>query len=155
VTSCGPGSEVLATARAVGDGGVIRATDKSGEMIRICAEHAQAAAFKTRIECAVADASDTLRAPWDVILCAFRLWPLPGRDAPTRWWAKSLAAKGKVAVITWGPSDAEQPFEQLAACLREVEPGYTVPPAHVHADRDAMARMFAQNGLVMVRHTVM
>src|SRR6516165_9290748 len=38
VTSAGPGTEVIAAARAVGPNGFVRATDKSAEMVRICAQ---------------------------------------------------------------------------------------------------------------------
>ncbi len=39
VTSTGPGAEVLAVARAVGDKGVVRATDASEELVAMCAKH--------------------------------------------------------------------------------------------------------------------
>ena len=45
VVSAGPGSEVLALARAVGNEGSVRATDKSEEMVRICREQVKTAGF--------------------------------------------------------------------------------------------------------------
>ena len=39
-------------------------------------------------------------------------------------------------------------------CLRELEPSMVVPSPHVHAAREAMAQMFDDAGLAMVRHTV-
>lgn len=154
VTSAGPGSEVLAVARAVGEQGFVRATDKSDEMVRICREQMERAKLDVRIECVCADASDAAGGPWDAILCAFGLWQLPAREDALRAWAKSLAPRGKVGVITWGPGDPSEPFEVLAASLREIEPSYDVPRPHVHAAREAMHAMFLDAGLSMVRHTV-
>src|ERR1700678_538993 len=70
VVSAGPGSEVLAVARTVGDGGKVRATDKSEEMVRICREQARAGGF-ANIEAQVADAAETDGGPWNAIVCAF------------------------------------------------------------------------------------
>jgi ubiquinone/menaquinone biosynthesis C-methylase UbiE len=154
VTSAGPGSEVLAAARAIGAAGSVRATDQSGEMLRICREQVERARLPTSIECVQADASDASGGPWDAVLCAFGLWQLADRVAAVRAWGRALAPGGKVGVITWGPSEPEEPFERLAACLSELEPGHAVPRSHVHAAREAMAAMFADAGLTMVRHTV-
>jgi ubiquinone/menaquinone biosynthesis C-methylase UbiE len=154
VTSAGPGSEVLAVARAIGPTGFVRATDKSAEMVRVCRGQVDRARLPTRIECAQADASDAHGGPWDAVLCAFGLWQLPTRVDALRSWAVALADQGKVGVITWGPSDPDEPFELLSVCLRELEPAYVVPSPHLHAGRAAMAEMFASAGLAMVRHTV-
>jgi protein-L-isoaspartate O-methyltransferase len=154
VTSSGPGAEVLAVARVVGSSGLVRATDKSAEMVRICREQMERAHLGTPVDCAQADASDASGAPWDAIVCAFGLWQLPSRVDTIRAWSSALAPKGKVGIITWGPSDRQGPFEKLSAALRELEPGRSVPEPHVHAERDAMAAMFEEGGLVMVRHTV-
>jgi SAM-dependent methyltransferase len=154
VTSAGPGSEVLAVARAVGAAGFVRATDKSAQMVRLCREQVERARLPTHIECAQADASDASGGPWDAVVCAFGLWQLPSRVPSLRAWAQALTSPGKVGIITWGPSDPHEPFEQLAVCLRELEPDYAVPPPHVQADRESMAAMFGEAGLSMVRHTI-
>ncbi len=154
VTSSGPGSEVLAVARAVGPSGFVRATDKSAEMVRICREQMDRARLGTPVECVQADAGDASGGPWDTVVCAFGLWQLDARAEVVRAWARSLARKGKVGVVTWGPSDPGEAFERLAACLRELEPDYAVPTPHIDATREAMAAMFADAGLTMVRHTV-
>jgi SAM-dependent methyltransferase len=153
VTSCGPGSEVLAVARSVGDGGRVRATDKSSEMVRLCEEQVSTARF-ANVECDVADARDTHGGPWDAIVCAFGLWQIDDREGLVRSWANGLSSKGKVGVLTWGPSDREGPFEHLAGCLAELEPGHHVPSPHVFAEREPMTKMFEAGGLVMVRHTI-
>jgi SAM-dependent methyltransferase len=153
VTSCGPGAEVLAVARAVGDKGRVLATDKSDEMVRICHEQARVAAFDN-IETAVADARETHGKKWDAIVCAFGLWQIQDREALVRSWSSGLSPGGKVGVLTWGPSAGEGPFEILASCLKELEPEHHVPTPHVHAEREPMARLFDHGGLVMVRHTV-
>jgi threonine dehydrogenase-like Zn-dependent dehydrogenase len=154
VTSAGPGAEVLAVARAVGDTGSVRATDKSVEMVRVCREQMDRARLSTPVECAVADAGDAQGGPWDAVLCAFGLWQLTSRTDVLRAWAGALASHGKVGLITWGPSDPGEPFQVLTACLHELEPALAVPDPHVHAARDAMTAMFDGAGLAMVRHTV-
>jgi ubiquinone/menaquinone biosynthesis C-methylase UbiE len=154
VASAGPGAEVLAVARAVGDTGTVRATDKSVEMVRICREQTDRARLATPVECAVADASDAAGGPWDAMLCAFGLWQVPSRTDMLRAWAGALAPKGKVGLITWGPTDPGEPFAVLTACLHELEASLAVPDPHVHAERDAMASMFEEAGLAMVRHTL-
>ena len=153
VTSCGPGAEVLAVARAVGDEGHVVATDSSEEMVRLCQDQARAGAFEN-IETVQADASDTRGRKWDAILCAFGLWQISDRESLVSAWASALAPRGKVGILTWGPPAGEGPFEILASCLHELEPGYEVPNPHLHAEREPMARLFDQGGLVMVRHTI-
>ena len=157
VTSAGPGQEVLAVARALGDDGFVRATDQSGEMVRICSEQVHKARFLTRIECGVADAADAGGGPWDAVLCAFGLWQIgdrAGREHALRSWRDSLAPLGKVGILTWGPPDGQQPFERLAEVLFELEPSLHVPSSHIDAERDTMGKMFQAGGLQMVRHTV-
>jgi SAM-dependent methyltransferase len=153
VPSCGPGSEVLAAARAVGDGGRVRATDKSTEMVRLCGDAAKKAGFAC-IDAAVAEAGDASGGPWDAIVCAFGLWQLPDRVAVLRRWESALGEKGKVGILTWGPPDTDDPFETLARFLSELEPGRAAPRPQIEAERDRMTAMFDQAGLVMVRHTV-
>jgi len=153
VPSCGPGSEVLAAARAVGDGGLVRATDKSVEMVRLCGDAVKRAGF-SRIDVAAAEAGETSGGPWDAIVCAFGLWQLPDRAAVLRAWAGTLAPAGKVGILTWGPPDADDPFETLARFLAELEPGHSALRPQIQAERDRMAAMFDEAGLVMVRHTV-
>jgi SAM-dependent methyltransferase len=154
VTSSGPGSEVLAIARAIGEKGFVRATDRSTEMVRLAREHTGRAALAATIECHVADASEATGGPWDAIVCAFGLWQIAERRAALEAWQGALAATGKVGIITWGPDEAHQPFERLRACLEELEPGRSVPRAHVLAERPAMAKMFEEAGLEMVRCTI-
>jgi O-methyltransferase/aklanonic acid methyltransferase len=154
VTSAGPGAEVLAVARAVGDRGFVRATDKSVEMVRICSAQAERAQLAAPIECGVGDATDVGGGPFDGILCAFGLWQLPSRGEALRAWRGALAPDGKVGVITWGPSDPAEPFAKLSALLHELEPACALPDPHVQAKREAMAAMFEDAGLTMVRHTV-
>jgi len=153
VVSAGPGSEVLAVARAVGERGFVRATDKSDEMVRICKEQVKIAGF-ANVEAQVADAAQTAGGPWDAIVCAFGLWQIEDRGSLLRAWASALTPSGKVGILTWGPPDGDGPFEVLASSLEEIEPSQHVPSAHVLAERDAMAHLFDQGGLAMVRHTV-
>jgi SAM-dependent methyltransferase len=154
VASAGPGTEVLAVARAVGTKGFVRATDKSAEMIRICQEQVDRAHLEVPVETAQADAIDAHGGPWDAVVCAFGLWQLHSRGDALRAWRKELAPHGKVGIVTWGPSDAGGPFDLLSASLRELEPGYDVPSPYILTEREAMAGMFEEGGLEMVRHTV-
>jgi SAM-dependent methyltransferase len=153
VTSAGPGAEVLALARAVGESGFVRATDKSGEMVRICREQVERAHLSDRVECVEADAIDASGGLWDAVVCAFGLWQLRSRADALQAWAKELAPRGKVGVIAWGPADPGEPFDKLDLCLRELEPGFRVPDAQAHTSREAMGAMFDEASLVMVRHT--
>jgi SAM-dependent methyltransferase len=154
VTSAGPGAEAVAVARVVGDGGFVRATDKSPEMVRICREQTEGAGMSATVVCVVAEANDASGGPWDSVLCAFGLWQLPHRVEVLRAWRSALAPAGKVGIITWGPSDPGEPFAALGALLREIEPDYALPDPHVDAEREAMKAMFEEAGLAMVRHTV-
>ena len=154
VTSSGPGAEVLAVARCVGDAGFVRATDPSPAMVRLCRDQLDRAALATTAECAEADAADVRGGPWDAVLCAFGLWQIAARVETLRAWAGALGPHGKVGIITWGPSEADEPFQVLRACLDELEPALATPNPHVHAERAAMAAMFEAAGLAMVRHTV-
>lgn len=154
VARSGPGAEVLAVARAVGDTGVVRATDPDGDLVRVCSEQIQRAGF-TCVACAEAAPSDVGDGGWDAIVCAFGLWTLPDRAAVLRAWADGLAPNGKVGVLTYGPPDESDPFEMLARALRELEPDAAHGPARVDADRDAVAKMFEEGGLVVVRQTVL
>jgi ubiquinone/menaquinone biosynthesis C-methylase UbiE len=154
VTSAGPGTEVLAVARAVGTSGFVRATDKSPEMVRICQEQVERAHLEAQVETAEADASDAHGGPWDSVVCAFGLWQLGSRTEALQAWRKELAPRGKVGIITWGPSDVAGPFELLKESLHELEPELDLPTPYVLAERDAMSRMFDEGSLEMLRHTV-
>ncbi len=153
VTACGAGGEALAAARAVGAEGYVRATDKSAEMVRFCAEAVQKAGF-TQIATAQGEASDAAGGPWDAVVCAFGLWQLPDRAAVVRTWGGALAPSGKVGILTLGPAEADDPFERLACILKEQEPGHSAPRPQIEAERASMDEMFAAAGLAMVRHTV-
>lgn len=153
VVSAGPGAEVLALARTVGDTGRVRATDQSEEMVRICRQQLTHAGF-ANAEAHVADAAETHGGPWDAIVCAFGLWQMQDRGALLRAWAEALAPTGKVGILTWGPPEGDGPFELLAQCVEELEPALHVPSARVLAEREAMAQLFDEGGLAMVRHTV-
>jgi ubiquinone/menaquinone biosynthesis C-methylase UbiE len=154
VTSAGPGAEVLAVARAVGPNGFVRATDKSGEMVRICREQVERANLGAHVECVQADALDAKGGLWDAVICAFGLWQLRSRRDALQSWAKELAPRGKVGVITWGPGDPGEPFEKLDLSLRDLEPDLVVPDVRAYASREAMAAMFEDASLSMVRHTI-
>jgi ubiquinone/menaquinone biosynthesis C-methylase UbiE len=154
VASAGPGAEVLAVARAVGESGFVRATDGSAEMVRICRDQVERARLAVRVDCEQADAIDATGGLWDAAVCAFGLWQLRSRVDALQAWARELAPRGKVGVITWGPSEPDDPFDKLESCLRELEPGWSVERASVHASREAMTAMFDEAGLALVRHTV-
>ena len=154
VTSAGPGAEVLAVARAVGDLGRVRATDPSQEMVRLCGDQVTKARFGT-VTCEQAEIADIGDGGWNAVVCAFGLWQYEDRAAVLRTWAGALAPGGKVGVLTFGPPDEADPFELLSRALRELEPDAATQPPRIDADRESMAKMFEQGGLVLVRHTVL
>ncbi len=153
VTCCGPGAEVFGVARAVGEGGRVRATDARREMVELCARRAGEAGMG-QIECAVADAADTSGGPWDAVVCAFGLWQFEARSKVIEEWGAALREHGKVGIMTFGPPDADDPFERLAAILRELEPSVPYRAPRFNAERSAMQLLFADAGLAMVRLTV-
>lgn len=154
VARCGPGAEVLAVARAVGDKGKVRATDPSADMIAICDEQAKKAGFPA-VTCERADAGDVGEGGWNAIVCAFGLWTLSDRSAVLKAWAASLAPHGKVGVLTFGPPDDNDPFEILARALHDLEPGAEAKPPRIDARREAIVKTFEDGGLALVRHTVL
>jgi len=153
VPCAGSGAEVLAAARAVGEHGHVRATDPNPEMVKLCAEQVDAARF-VNVKCDAAHASDTTGGPWDAILCAFGLWQVTDRPHVLQAWRQALAPSGKIAVMTWGPLEEDDPFDRMNRCLQHLEPDYAAPAPRILSERDSMAQMFEEAGLGMVRHTV-
>jgi ubiquinone/menaquinone biosynthesis C-methylase UbiE len=154
VARCGPGAEVLAVARAVGDRGRVRATDPSAELVRICAEQVKKAGFPS-VSCEQAEADDVGDGNWNAIVCAFGLYTLQDRPAVIARWAASLAPHGKVGVLTFGPPDQNDPFEILALALRELEPSAVTKPPRIESSRESFEKEFEDGGLALVRHTVL
>ncbi|WP_146650918.1 class I SAM-dependent methyltransferase [Labilithrix luteola] len=154
VTSAGPGSEVLAVARALGDRGVVRATDASVEMVRVCEAQVAKADLKS-VTVERADAGDVGDGAWNAILCAFGLWQFDDRVALIKKWTPALSAHGKVGVLTWGPPDEGDPFELMAVALKELEPEVAQKRTRIEGDRESMQRMFEDAGLSLVRHTIL
>lgn len=154
VASAGPGAEVLAVARAVGDRGLVRATDASEELVSICDEQVKKAGFPA-VTVEKASPDDVGAGNWNAIVCCFGLWKLADRNSILKSWAGALSSHGKVGVLTFGPPDESDPFEMLAQALRELEPTAGATPARVACDRDSMSSMFEDAGLSLVRHTVL
>jgi ubiquinone/menaquinone biosynthesis C-methylase UbiE len=154
VTSAGPGAEVLAVARAVGEKGRVRATDASDEMVRLCSEQVKTAGFACA-SCERAEITDVGQGEWNAIICAFGLWQYEDRASVLRAWASALSPKGKVGILTFGPPDENDPFELLSIALRELEPDAATQPPRIDSEREAMSRMFEKGGLALVRHTVL
>lgn len=156
VTSAGPGAEVLAVARAVGERGFVRAVDANGEMIRVCDEQVKKAGFGW-VTCEKGVPSDVTDAKWNAIVCCFGLWPLSfeERAKTLSAWSAALEKNGKVGVLTFGPPDEDDPFELLSQALRELEPSAATRPTRVDPTREAMTKMFEDGGLALVRHSVL
>jgi ubiquinone/menaquinone biosynthesis C-methylase UbiE len=154
VARCGPGAEVLAVARAVGDRGKVRATDPNADMVHICEEQVRKAGFAS-VVCEQAPAADVGVGGWNAIVCAFGLWTLRESTSVLKEWAASLAPHGKVGVLTFGPPDDNDPFEILARALRDLEPDATSKPPRIEANRDSVAKTFEEGGLALVRHTIL
>lgn len=154
VVSSGPGSEVLAVARAVGDKGFVRATDRNQDLVKVCCEQLEKAGFGS-VQCEHAEPNDVGDGEWNAIVCAFGLWTMENREAVISRWASALAPNGKVGVLTFGPPDDDDPFEMLAKALKELEPNARYRPTRVDTTREGMAKMFENGGLSLVRHTVL
>jgi ubiquinone/menaquinone biosynthesis C-methylase UbiE len=154
VPYAGPGGEVLAVARAVGEGGFVRATDESEELVAICAEQVRAAGFAS-VRSDRAPAADASGGPYNAVLCAFGFFRADDPRALLRAWASALAPKGKIGILTFGPREESDPFELLAAALHDLEPNAEAKPTRVDADRAAMTQMFESAGLSLVRLTVL
>lgn len=154
VVSAGPGAEVLAVARAVGDEGFVRATDRNPDLVKVCCEQLEKAGFSA-VLCERAEPSDVGDGEWNAVICAFGLWPLENREAVISRWASSLAPSGKVGVLTFGPPTEDDPFEMLARALKDLEPNAVHRPTRVDSSRDSMTKMFERGGLSLVRHTVL
>lgn len=154
VTSAGPGAEVLAVARAVGDRGLVRATDASPDLVAICAQQVEKARFSSvKVESAAID--DVGDGSWNAIVCCFGLSKVTDRVAVLDRWAHALSPQGKVGLLLFGPPDESDPFEMLAQALRELEPGAQAAPPRTPCDRDSLTKMFDAAGLSLVRHTVL
>jgi ubiquinone/menaquinone biosynthesis C-methylase UbiE len=154
VVSAGLGAETIAVARAVGDKGVVRATDATAELVDMCAKQVEAAGF-TSVTCQRADPGDVGEGSWNAVVCAFGLWKERDRTALLRAWGGSIVPTGKVGILTFGPPDGDDPFEMLAQALRDLEPDAVATPARIPADRESVERMFEDAGLVCIRHTVL
>lgn len=154
VVSSGPGAEVLAVARAVGDRGFVRATDRNEELVKVCCEQLEKAGFSAA-RCERAEPSDVGDGEWNAVICAFGLWPLENREAVLSRWASALAPNGKVGVLTFGPPTEDDPFEMLARALKDLEPNAVHRPTRIDPTREAMTKMFESAGLSLVRHTVL
>jgi ubiquinone/menaquinone biosynthesis C-methylase UbiE len=154
VVRCGPGAEVLAVARAVGDKGKVRATDPSPDMIAICDEQVKKAGFPA-VTCERAEPDDVGEGGWNAIVCAFGLYTLADRGKVLERWARALAPNGKVGMLTFGPPDETDPFEILSRALRDLEPDAVTKPPRIDADRDSIVRTFEEGGLAVVRHTIL
>lgn len=154
VAAAGPGAEVLAVARAVGDLGKVRAIDANPEMVAICDEQVKKAQFPA-VVCENAGPDDVGDGNWNAIVCAFGLWSFQNRASVVKKWASALAPNGKVGALTFGPPDPDDPFELLANALRELEPNVVATPPRIDASREAFTALFEEGGLALVRHTVL
>jgi ubiquinone/menaquinone biosynthesis C-methylase UbiE len=153
VVSSGPGAEVLAVARAVGERGFVRATDKNAELVKVCKEQLDKAGFS--VACERASPTDVGDGEWDAIVCAFGLWKMENRREVLTRWGAALAPTGKVGVLTFGPPSDADPFEMLSRALKDLEPDAAHRPTSIGADRESMSQMFEEAGLSLVRHTVL
>src|SRR5690606_25806838 len=154
VVSSGPGAEVLAVARAVGERGFVRATDRNEELVKVCCDQLEKARFAA-VQCERAEPSDVGDGVWNAIVCAFGLWSMEDRARVLGRWASALAPSGKVGVLTFGPPSDDDPFEMLSRALADLEPNAVHRPTNVDASREAMTKMFEASGLSLVRHTVL
>ena len=153
IASVGPGAALRAVTNAMDGRGELAATDSSPAMIEMSRDELSDTNAQMPIRLEVTDAHDTLNRQWDLILHSFRLWDLPDQLGTLRCWRRAVEPAGRVALLVWGPSDPESPFEKLSIALRQTEP--TVAPLdnawHIAA-RQPMRNLLGQAGLKLVRH---
>ena len=156
VVAAGPGAEAIATARRVGEGGKVRATDPSAAMLKLAREEAKKAGVANVLEVAQADADEIDGGPYDAIVCAFGLWQFSDdeRIDTLRAWSQALTPSGRIGIITWGPPEHDGPFELLTASLRELEPEFRTTTRQRLAEQSVMVSMLEEAGLALVRFRV-
>lgn len=155
VPGCGPGTDAIAFARAVGDGGLVRATDPVPAYEEIVTKRFKDAAVAKQAQFEVASMRETSGAPFAIIASAFAAHGEAAEHEALMAWRDALAHAGKLGVMMWGPSDDDDPYATfIQAALGEApELRGTLPDAPA-VDRASVTRRFEAAGLALVRLTV-
>ena len=137
----GPGSVAAFAARAVGEGGRVRAVDPRPEMLELSKERAKAAGVSVEIA-----KPDDLGGPWDAIISAFASVEIDiAAELPA--WSDALDPRGKLALLLWGPFEPDDPLALLERIAVDRQPGPTF-------DRTHLGQLLHSAGLTLVRHTI-
>ncbi len=155
VPNCGLGTDAIAFARAVGETGLVRATDSTPAFEEIVTKRFKesAVAKQARFECA--SVRETSGAPFGIIASAFAVLTEPELHEALVAWRDALAHAGKLGVMAWGPTDDEDPYTKLVdAALAEAPALAASARAPLAVDRASMTRRFEEAGLALVRLTV-
>lgn len=154
VAGAASGAEAIAIGRAVRDGGSVRATEANAERAKVCAARARAAALEGVVTVQHAGLSDVAGGPFDVIACPFSLADTDDVAATLAAWRDALGEAGKIAIVAWGPADADDPAELLARAAHHVAPELDLSDAPLPTTRAELAELFERAELALVRHTV-
>ncbi len=148
------GPDVLAFARAVAPKGTVRATETRSGSRSACTKRLQEAGFSELATVVDAPPTDTVGAPFDVILCAFGLREVVDHRAALVAWRDALTPKGKVGLLIGGPADPDDPRQWFARAAREVDPSLDFTTERLDTERGALSFLMESAGLALVRHTV-
>ncbi|CAN5208461.1 hypothetical protein BH09MYX1_BH09MYX1_34390 [soil metagenome] len=155
VPSCGPGTEAIAFARAVGDSGRVRATDPDASWGEFLAKRFKDAGLAARGSFDQSAVGETSSAPFSIIACAFSTLTRDEELHALESWRDALATNGKIGLMAWGPVDEGDPYELYLAAVGEHSVELSVKAqGETTVDRTSLGRLFEEAGLVMVRHTV-
>jgi len=108
--AAGTGDQSLLAARKVGPGGMVLATDLSGEMLNVAAKRAQTEGL-TNIMTRVMDAEqlNLEERNFDAVICRNGLMLLPDLPSALRGILRVLKPGGKLAALVW----SRNPFHRL------------------------------------------
>jgi hypothetical protein len=143
------GPDIVPFARVVSH---VRATEPNAALRLTCQRRLEQAGLQAQV--VDAPATDTTGAPFDVVACAFGLRTIADRHAALVKWREAIAPKGKVALMTWGPAEPDDPQEWITQAAREVDPTLDFGRERIDTDRGALGFMMEAAGLTLVRHTI-
>lgn len=155
VPGCGPGTDAIAFARAVGESGHVRATDPDATWSESVHKRLKDAGVAGRATFEPAPMTETSGAPFSIIASAFSSLSMGDERGALEAWRDALAHHGKIGLMAWGPAAEDDPYELYLDAVAEHAVELRVK-AHGDAtvDRSSLGHLFESAGLVMVRHTI-
>lgn len=154
VPRCGPGTDAIAFARAVGEPGSVRAIDSDAAFGDIVTKRFKEAGVAKRATFEQAPYRDTSGAPYSIIATAFATFTEDEERNALEAWRDALAHHGKLGRMTWGPADDDDPYALYFDAIAEFAPALAARATDPVVERNALGKLFESAGLVMVRHTI-